>query len=248
MKNLKTYHQLFENAGELTPEQVEWLDSCTRGTWTLNPQTGLVDVKGHFNCSEQGLTDFKGVRFGVVSGDFYCYGNRLTTLEGAPQEIGGYFYCENNRLTSLVGAPQEVGFWFSCDHNQLTSLEGAPQKVGGDFICSNNQLTSLEGAPQRVRGSFFCENNQLTSLDGAPREINGIFYSESNPVSEETLRRILYPMEKGKSYIQAMESLWNEIPIEDQALLYRPEFEWVSPEEGRKLAAIKAYQGFKGMI
>jgi hypothetical protein len=55
-------------------------------------------------------------------------------------------------------------------------------------------------------------------------------------------------MEKGKSYIQAMESLWNEIPIEDQALLYRPEFEWVSPEEGRKLEALKAYQGFKGMI
>ena len=290
MKNLKTYRQLFESVGELTPEQIKWLDECTEGTWKINPQTGLVDVKGHFNCSEQGLTDFKGVRFGVVSGDFYCYGNRLTTLEGAPQEIGGYFYCENNRLTSLegapqrvrgsfkctnnqltslegapqsvgqafncsnnqltslVGAPQKVGFWFSCDHNQLTSLEGAPQEVRGDFICSNNQLTSLEGAPQRVRGGFFCENNQLTSLDGAPREINGIFYSESNPVSEGTLRRILYPMEKGKSYIQAVETLWNEIPLDDQALLYRPGFEWVSPEFGKKLDVIKAYQGFKGMI
>jgi hypothetical protein len=55
-------------------------------------------------------------------------------------------------------------------------------------------------------------------------------------------------MEKGKSYIQAMESLWSEIQLEDQALLYRPEFEWVSPEEGRKLEALKAYAGFKGMI
>jgi hypothetical protein len=55
-------------------------------------------------------------------------------------------------------------------------------------------------------------------------------------------------MEGGKSYLQAVESLWSEIPIDDQSLLYRPGFEWVSPEFGKKLDAIKAYQGFKGMI
>jgi len=55
-------------------------------------------------------------------------------------------------------------------------------------------------------------------------------------------------MEKRRSYLQAVESLWNEIPLEDQALLYRPEFEWVSPEERRKLEAMRAYRGFKGMI
>ena len=248
MKNLKTYHQLFENAGELTPEQVEWLDSCTRGTWTLNPQTGLVDVKGHFNCSEQGLTDFKGVRFGVVSGDFYCYGNRLTTLEGAPQEIGGYFYCENNRLTSLVGAPQRVRGSFKCTNNQLTSLEGAPQSVGQAFNCSNNQLTSLVGAPEKVGFWFSCDHNQLTSLEGAPQKVGEDFICRNNPVSVGTLKNIFSLMKKGESYIQAVESLWSKIPLEDQALLYRPEFEWVEPEERRKLEAIQAYQGFKGMI
>jgi hypothetical protein len=45
-----------------------------------------------------------------------------------------------------------------------------------------------------------------------------------------------------------VETLWNEIPLDDQALLYRPEFEWVSPEFGKKLDVIKAYAGFKGMI
>jgi hypothetical protein len=45
-----------------------------------------------------------------------------------------------------------------------------------------------------------------------------------------------------------VESQWNKIPVGDQALLYRPEFKWVSPEEGRKLEALQAYQGFKGMI
>ena len=84
MKNLKTY-RMFESAMELTQEQVQWLDNCTKGTWTLNPQTGLVDVKGKFNCHEQGLTDFKGVKFGEVGSSFYCSSNALTSLMGAPR-------------------------------------------------------------------------------------------------------------------------------------------------------------------
>jgi hypothetical protein len=71
---------------------------------------------------------------------------------------------------------------------------------------------------------------------------------EDNPVSEETLKSIFFLMEKRKSYLQAVESLWSKIPLEDQALLYRTGFEWVSPEERRKLEAVRAYYGFKGMI
>ena len=197
---------MFESSGELTPEQVEWLDQCTKGTWQLNPQTGLVDVNGDFNCGEQELSDFKGVRFGVVRGYFHCHTNQLTTLEGAPREVG-------------------EGFW--CSHNQLTTLEGAPQKVGGHFDCGDNQLTTLEGAPQKVGGNFFCRNN---------------------PVSKETLQSIFRIMKTGKGYLESVEYLWTEIPLEDQALLYRPEFEWVGADERRKLDALRAYQGFKGMI
>ena len=176
---------MFESSVELTPEQIEWLDKCTRRTWQLNPRTGLVDVDGYFDCSWQGLSDFKGVRFGKIGGKFYCDNNQLTTLEGAPREVGGYF---------------------SCDNNQLTTLEGAPQKVGGSFYCKDN------------------------------------------PVSEKTLKSIFGLMKKGKSYLEATESIWPEIPVEDQILLYRPEFEWVVGDERKKLDALRAYQGFKGMI
>ncbi len=197
---------MFESSMALTPKQVEWLDECTSVTWQLNPQTGLVDVKGSFDCREQGLGDFKGVRFGVIKRDFECRSNQLTTLEGAPREVGGYF---------------------SCNNNQLTTLEGAPQKVGRGFYCQDNGLTSLEGAPQKLGGYFFCGNN---------------------PVSEKTLKSIFGIMGTGKGYLESVEYLWPEIPVEDQALLYRPEFEWVGPDEARKLDAIRAYQGIKGMI
>ena len=268
MKNLKTY-RMFESSVELTPEQVEWLDQCTKGTWQLNPQTGLVDVDGYFNCKSQGLSDFKGVRFGVVRrnfscrnnqlttlegapqevrGNFFCSDNQLTTLEGAPQKVGEYFWCNNNQLTTLEGAPQEVRGYFNCYDNQLTTLVGAPQEVGGDFRCYDNQLTSLEGAPQKVGGSFICKNNQLTTLEGAPQEVGGSFICTHNPVSRETLESIFGIMKKRKSYLKAAESIWTEIPLEDQILLYRPEFEWVVGDERKKLDALRAYQGFKGMI
>ena len=197
---------MFESAMELTQEQVQWLNDYTNGTWTLNPQTGLVDVKGSFNCSEQGLTDFKGVRFGVVD---------------------GYFYCENNALTSLVGAPLKVGDDFYCDDNSLTSLMGAPQEVGEGFYCHNNALTSLEGAPQEVGGRFYCHDN---------------------PVSDKTLKTIFAKMQKDTSYLAAVESLWSEIPLDDQVLLYADDFKWVSPEQSRGIVALRAYQGLRGML
>jgi len=117
------------------------LDECVAGRWKLNPQTGLIDVDGDFDCNKQGLTDLKGVKFGNVSGYFYCSENQLTSLVGAPQTVGGVFDCEDNQLTTLVGAPQTVGGGFNCSGNELTSLEGAPQSVGGYFHCERNPVS-----------------------------------------------------------------------------------------------------------
>ena len=269
MKNLKTY-KMFDSSVELTPEQVEWLNRCTRGTtWHLTPRTGLVDVDGNFGCSGGGLSDFKGVRFGVVGGIFHCNNNQLTTLEGSPHRVGNSFLCYDNQLTTLEGAPQEIGGGFSCSNNQITSLNGSPQKVIGNFACEDNQLTILEGAPLEVGGGFYCANNQLTTLDGSPQEVGedfdcrnnqlttlegsphrvgGVFYGDANPIGIRTLENIFRLMKSGESYLKTVESLWSGIPAEDQALLYRPEFEWVVGDERKKLDALRAYQGFKGMI
>ena len=265
---MKTKKQNPPKGGTLTEEQIKWLNQCTRGTWQLNPQTGLVDVDGSFHCSKQDLSDFKGVRFGVVEEDFRCEKNLLTSLVGAPRKVGGSFECDNNRLTSLEGAPREVGVDFYCRDNQLTTLEGAPQEVGGDFYCYRNQLTTLEGAPREVGWCFNCQANQLTSLAGAPQKVGRDFYCEdnlltslegapqkvgsfscgNNPVSDEALKSIFSRMEKGESYLKAVESLWSEIPVDDQALLYRPEFKWIGAEEVKKLQAVGRFNKIKGIL
>jgi len=182
MKHLKTYG-LFESKTGLTKRQEAFLNRYTKGTWTYNPATGLVDVEGDFDCSDKGAKTLRGVKFAKISRDFNCWNNSLTSLEGAPQEVGGNFSCAVNELTSLEGAPQEVGGYFSCSGNNLTSLEGAPQEVGGYFSCYRNKLTSLEGAPQKVVEGFDCSRNNLTSLKGSPQEVGGDFYCWENPLT-----------------------------------------------------------------
>ena len=120
MKYLQTF-SLFESRTPvtLTPEQKEFLDQYTRGTWSVNPTTGLVDVQGSFYCPNQGLKSLCGIRFGTVGGGFSCYNNQLTTLEGAPRTVGWTFDCSVNQLTTLVGAPQTVEGNFLGDAFQL---------------------------------------------------------------------------------------------------------------------------------
>ena len=135
MRYLRDY-RLFESGDGLTDEQRKFLDRYIRGTWSVNRE-GLVDVEGNFYCSGQGLEDFLGIRFGKVSEDFFCGGNQLRTLEGAPREVGGYFYCYSNQLRTLEGSPREVGRDFYCSGNPLISLEGAPEVIKGEFCFKN---------------------------------------------------------------------------------------------------------------
>ena len=98
-----------------------------------------INVKGDVDLSNLNLTKLP-IRFGTVSGNFYCHDNNLTTLEGAPEKVGLGFDCSYNMLTSLVGAPKSVGYDFNCEHNDLTSIKGAPKEIGGDFIIRNHNL------------------------------------------------------------------------------------------------------------
>ena len=161
MKHLQSFSLFEAQTSVLTTDQKEFLNECTKGAWSVNPTTGLVDVEGNFACSSKRLKSLSGISFGHVSGNFACFNNQLTSLKGAPQTVGGGFDCSYNDLTSLEGAPRTVGRYFFCERNKLTSLEGAPQTVGWGFVCSYNDLTSLEGAPRTVGVNFLSDKLQL---------------------------------------------------------------------------------------
>lgn len=257
----------------LTAEQESWLDECVEsgGTWSMNPWQGLVDVFGNFDCVGKELEDFKGVRFGRVTGSFFCNKNKLTSLEGSPRDVAAWFVCSSNELRSLEGGPQSVGgnYWcsnnklenlnhapkniygsFSCEENLLTTLEGAPEFVRGSMECGGNRLISLKGGPERIGGPFHCSRNQLTSVEGFPKYLGSTFYCYENPVSAGTLKMIAeqigyYP---NKSYSQIIEGIWEFIPKEEKPLIYQPDFDWLSQQDHKILASVKKFNTIKGMV
>ena len=134
-----------------------WLRKYRVESYTINEDMS-VDVDGDVHLSSIILSVIP-VKFRNVSGNFFCYNNKLTSLEGCPDVVNNAFYCYNNRLTSLLGCPKKVGD-FSCGGNLLTSLEGCPIEVSGDFSCNDNRLTSLEGC-YVVSGYFNGKDNNL---------------------------------------------------------------------------------------
>ena len=176
-------HEIAANAQHTTINKV--LDNLNIKNYTIQPD-GTVDVNGNVDLGDVDLREFSGtifpVKFGKVSGGFYCSGTNITSLDGAPTSVGGNFYCSYTNITSLDGAPTSVGGNFDCNDTRITSLDGAPNSVGGDFNCSYTYITSLDGAPTSVGGDFNCSHTNITSLIGAPKAVGGGFYCSGTKI------------------------------------------------------------------
>jgi hypothetical protein len=120
-------------------------------TMYLEQPDGTLLVPGDLDLAGKELYKLPNLSAVAVAGNFYCYNNFLTSLEGSPHAVGKGFYCYNNNLKSLKGAPPSVGGEFWCDVNQLSFLSHAPVAVGSNFHCNDNPLVSLEGAPRNFK-------------------------------------------------------------------------------------------------
>ena len=179
MKHIK----LFESFSDFpnTKEDVNRIRIKYRINFCTINDDMSIDVDGDVHLSGKGLNKLP-LKFNKVRGNFYCYNNRLTTLEGSPKEVGKSFDCSYNKLRSLKGSPIKVGSTFWCQDNQLITLEGGPEEVGADFWCDGNQLTTLKGSPKKVGGNFSCQDNQLITLEG-PEEVYGNFSCATNKLT-----------------------------------------------------------------
>lgn len=140
---------------------------------------GKLDVRGCVTIIGTSLRKLP-LKFGNVSGDFFCHANQLNTLKGSPEFVGGDFNCSNNQLAFLKDGPKQVAGNFSCNENQLESLKGAPKHIFGNFNAFLNNLASLEGAPERVEKNCSLFENQLTSLKSGPCFVGGSFHITGN--------------------------------------------------------------------
>ena len=135
--------------------------------YTINLD-GSINVRGDVSLSSIGLSELP-LKFGKVSGNFYCYSNKLTSLEGCPNEVGGSF---------------------ECSHNQLTSLEGLSKIIKGSLVCINNKLTNLKGI-ETVDRFIFCGGNPLESLEGYNGEYDKLYCSNKDKLVRKNKLKIL---------------------------------------------------------
>jgi hypothetical protein len=184
MRYLRDY-RLFESSDGLTDEQRKFLDDYTRGSWSVNRE-GLVDIKESFWCHKQGLEDFLGIRFGKVSGNFYCDGNQLRTLEGSPREVGGGFYCFENPLISLEGAPEVIRGEFYFKRTRFRyNLQSYLEKI--DHIEPDEislLLTHHFFTPQVIK-------EQITKNPDFPYYVSLVWNTEEFKKTQEELKKIL---------------------------------------------------------
>ena len=130
--------------------------------YTIN-EDGSIDVDGDVYLDHKYL-DRLPLKFNKVTGNFKCYDNELTSLEGSPKEVGENFSCSDNKLTDLKGSPKEIGGNFDCSHNNLTSLEGCPESVGGDFDFAWNEISNIYYIPKYIGKYFYLNGNNLGLL------------------------------------------------------------------------------------
>jgi len=143
------------------PDIKNWLDRYGVKNYTLIPDETygfVVDVAANVRLSQKNLQAL-GVQFRVVSGDFFCQNNQLTSLLGCPESVGGHFDCGHNFITSLLHAPKRVARSFNCQYNRITSLKNCPQHIGESFDCSNNSLNHMDALPDFVGYALYFFNN-----------------------------------------------------------------------------------------
>jgi hypothetical protein len=160
MKHIK----LFENFNDIESICSEY----DIQNYVIN-EDGSIDVDGTVILIPAGLKKITKIplKFRNVLGDFVCSHNKLTSLEGSPQEVGGSFFCQNNYLTSLEYAPKSVGGSLICSDNKITTLEGYPDYVGSNFYCNNNPVYTIwELFFDKQHIEYFNFLNIITDVDG----------------------------------------------------------------------------------
>jgi hypothetical protein len=138
--------------------------------YTINPDN-TIDVNGDVILLGQlGNMEKLPVKFGKVSGDFWCHKNNLTTLEGCPNYVGGNFLCYENKLTTLEHCPKYIGGkWFDCDDNELTTLKGIEKcEIIGDFRCYDNPKIPPENhiyiLTAKIGGSIYINDGKIDNI------------------------------------------------------------------------------------
>ena len=116
-----------------------------------------------------GLTEFPKMSHIIISGDFKCHNNQITSFKGCPT-INGNFICSYNKIISFKDCPI-IGGNFICSVNRISSFEYCPVMINGDFLFWGNPIKTFKDYPV-VEGDFMSDILILDKIYKCSKENN----------------------------------------------------------------------------
>ena len=164
------------NKAAIEKELYTWFNGFERRDVTID-DAGRVSIEG--DCVLRCGPEILPVTFLRVSGTCDFSNSYLKSLVGSPRFVGELYDCSDCEITTLNGAPRNVGS-FNANKNNITSLQWMPNIIRHSVNVSETKISSLNGCPSNIPESFSCEATAIRSLDGAPETVGGVFYCGRN--------------------------------------------------------------------
>jgi len=188
--------KLFKESVDSESEIVKLIDKYYIENYTINDDLS-IDVDGNVYLSSKELTKIP-LKFGRVSGYFYCGINNLSSLYNSPQWVDGNFYCNNNKLTSLEFLPRYIGGFINCNHNKIWSFKGIPDDFRGELSCIRNPIWNIWKLFESSKDIEFFNDCHIIREPETPLSLPIVFIERLN-FFLETIGKD--PVEKVEGYI-----------------------------------------------
>ena len=116
----------------------------------------------------------RGEKFDLIDGELIFDGDIVLEGQGKkidmkllPNIIKGNCYLQDNKITNLQGGPQEVYGHFDIGGNRIASIMGGPIIVGGSYFVRGTGLQNFKGAPLVCNKivSYSKENKHIEELN-----------------------------------------------------------------------------------
>ena len=98
----------------------------------------------------------------ILLGGLSCFGNNLTTLDGAPSIIKGWFECSGNNLVSLNGIPKSINgaFYIAVfPHTPLLKILNVPGINEFRFFKENSHISITE--LENIFNKYYGKKNSI---------------------------------------------------------------------------------------
>lgn len=127
--------------------------------------TSKINKLTSLAVTNSSITDVKGIEDFISLTNFWCYGNKISTIDVSKNTALKLLNFDNNTITSIDISKNTALETLSCSSNQIKELKLSNNLSLGSLSCSSNQLQSLDVSANQKLVSLNCGVNKFTDID-----------------------------------------------------------------------------------